>query len=97
MECCNVALLLGNLLARLLQAFWHNVVVVIEVVEVSSICLYFAHRQSCQVSACKSRSGAKRNSTELPKSQASQITLATFEVNLPSSSRTLKVPLFPCL
>jgi hypothetical protein len=43
MESCDVAFLFGNLLARLLQAFWHNVVVVIEVVEVSGVCLYFAH------------------------------------------------------
>jgi hypothetical protein len=30
MESCDVAFLFGNLLARLLQAFWHNVVVVTE-------------------------------------------------------------------
>lgn len=38
MESSDVALLLGNLLARFLQAFWHIVLAVVEGIEVSTIC-----------------------------------------------------------
>lgn len=38
MESSNISLLLGNLLARFLQAFWHIVLAVIEGIEVSTIC-----------------------------------------------------------
>jgi hypothetical protein len=36
-ESSNISLLLGNLLARFLQAFWHIVLAVIEGIEVSTI------------------------------------------------------------
>ena len=38
MESSNIALLLGNLLARFLQTFWHIVLAVIDGVEVSTTC-----------------------------------------------------------
>jgi len=37
-ESSNIALLLGNLLARFLQTFWHIVLAVIDGVEVSTTC-----------------------------------------------------------
>jgi hypothetical protein len=64
-ESSNIALLLSNFLARFLQAFWHNVVAVLESVEVSIICgiLFLSEKFEGLSVRCASASEGKKSGT----------------------------------